>query len=607
MQRLDYYRRQAARYTGFSVWFLRDIFARLRAHILWICAASILGLSCDGVAIYLSYAYAHALERGIPVTLLGWEVQPRTSTFVLSMTALGVYVLIVTSATLIMRARVRATHIAREYADFCRQRAFVFLSQWPISANKACAEEVNWNRMMQLVHRDSQYCGLTLRILVYALLPVGTVIVTSVYLFIVDPMLSSIVVAILAISSVFFYRISIEGAAARTYLERRSKGIPLERTRIADRITYRAAPIDYGDAELQQMHQHGATRASGDAMERQRRVLEQINLVSQLAIGTAVFLIFLIQGGATLRNESNWSLLLVYLTALSLFATSFARTIRMITSINRFYPVISRYGRFVESTKAGAIGSGSTPNWQGLRIEALCLDSNTREVLELTANVRVAVIMPRNLNRFDLVALANAVGAHGGATTAMQNNALWFACVWTNPLLGTIRELFGFPYNYRFADLCKDLASLESWKTMSDEIPRDLDAVLNKNSKVLSSRTAFILASIAGFRRGCPVVVLDEGGLTMLTSHDREHLLALFDRRLLCIAHTPNSVTRLGEYGESKVIFCGGAKITYWSTLEGFYAARKRVDLILDGLRAEASKRRSRTTAGEDEDDLGML
>lgn len=598
--RFDAYWRQFTRYWTFFVWFVKDVFNRDPRRIIYLSIANILGVLCQLSAVYLCYRYAHSLESGVSIGVLGVHLDPRTSSIALVATAIVALVLLSSSAILITQSRVWAIRLARRYSDFCSQRIAILVSS-RLSVVRTLNAPVTGSRVTQLILRDAHYCGIVVRALTYALLPAVTVFFSGMFLFVSDLSLSLVVSAILAGASVYLYHLNVEGASKRALLERTGRRMKAEKMRVANRVAYFPAPISSEDSDLKSIYACGATNEFGNALEGQRSVLERSYLVSQIAMGLAVFSITLMQGAATLRQESDWSHLLAYLVAFSFFATSFAKTIRILTSVNRVYPVISRYGRFVQSIQKTVIEMG-TGKITRFTLHAVCLDDPSRRTLEIHPGSRIGLVLPRTLSRYEILGLANGISAYGETESIDRDPQIWFACGWSGPFRGTLRDLFGFPDHCQLTDLRVDLDSIGLWDHLCPELPSNMDSELNDKLHPISSRAVYILSALAGLYRECHIIVLEEGILATIEAQARDRFLRLFPHQLLCIAYTRDALSSIGSYGETSVLVHGDRQLG-WTSIAAFGAVRNQIENMLS-VGKRSAKRQAKQEFTEEASDL---
>lgn len=562
-------RGRGARYASFLAWFAADAFLRYRWRLVALVGANIAGLACQAAAFLIAYRYAAALEGDKTVHALGLALPARSSFELLLGVAAAVLVLSVGAAFLVIRGRMQGIRLAREYGDFCNQRIYVLASRMmsaPIpDTEKDLDSRGSLNAFAVL---SGNQCGTALRILARALLPIGTVVVAGAALAVIDVALSSLLLAILAVAAVFLYSASIEGATRFAAVRTSARQLAEERRELSERVARSPAAIAPDDDGLLATFRSGAARRTGDAMVGQREAMERGHFVAQVAVGCAIFLVLLVQGSATLRNESNWSALIAYLGVFSLFASNFANVTRMLVAINRFYPVLAEYARFVQHASAPSPAAAGAA--QRFRIEAPSL-IGAAPGLAAGRGDRLALVMPGTLDRYALIPLALALPA----------GLPWFAGARFLPKAGSLRNGFGLPERYDAAQLEADLAALGL------ERPAD--------PRALEPRLAFALAALAGIRGEHAVLVLEASALAALPRGAAGTLLEMARERLVLIAYRAGDDRRPGGFGESALVVTGSARVLGWAPIAAFEASDARVQQAI----AEAVRQEKRAKEAE--------
>jgi hypothetical protein len=580
-----------ARYLAFLRWFLRDAFFRYRWRLIAVAAGSVIGLALQGAAFYLAFHYARALESDTPLQLLGSALPARSSTGLLVAVATAFLALIVGAALIIVRARLEGISIARDYGDFCSQRIYVLASRLPSAATPEANRELgDPRRVRNYSRREANFCGITLRILVRGLLPMLATLASAIALLALDAALSAILFLVLAAAAVFLYRISLRGAGYLALMKDGAYPHALERQALTDRLALSAAELDADDDAMATMFRRGATAKAGDAIVGQRQVIERSVLVAQIAMGCALFLILLVQGSATLRNESNWSALLAYLGVFAYFAANASNSMRILISVNRYYPSLGAYARFVRAAEPAAAPAAQALDFY--RLEAPALDAPAA-ALEARRGERIALIVPGEVDRHGLTPLALALRGLSRGAVAAPIVAPWFATAAFEPRAGTLRDNFGLPASYTKERLDADLASLGL-----AGVPANIGAAS------LNAALRFVLATLSGIRGGRGVLVLDEKSLASLEPEPASRLLGMANDCLVFIAYAARSPRSPGSRGETALVVSDAERVVGWAGIESFRAGSRAVLDAIDQLRASAATKHA---PGLDEDILDEL
>ncbi|MGH8488797.1 MAG: hypothetical protein ACREXS_08040 [Gammaproteobacteria bacterium] len=562
------------------------------------------------MAMFISYLYLKTMEQGADLPVLGWVITPRQSFLMMAFFGGGVLALTLVSAVWTGRAKIDAITLAREYADFCAQRAIVALGEIKNNILQAPGKEFGRAGAHQIAMRDAYACGLIARIGINGLLPVGAVIVAGVSLFIIEVALSTIVFLLLSAAAWHLYRASVQGAGHRKVSERKGRASAIERRRLLERLSYMAAPIGREDRELQFVFQQGATKEWGDAMEAQRQVLERVTLVSNVAIAITAFLILMVKGAGILRDEGDWSTLFAYLIVLSIFTTNFARLARLLTSINRFYPSVSRYARFVDQARS-KVEERNKPDSDTKPIRLLVRARSPLghgDEFVLNRGERLAFLLPEQLSRYHLLSLDAGLELQPRPIGGVRPR-WWFAGVGSENPFGSLRETFGFPAGYEWRDLVADIERIGLARSEIGTLPNDLDAPL-KGARVLEHgvNLAFVLSAIAGARRGCDIIVFESAGLQRFIDDQRVRLFSLFDEHFIVLAYTLKDMAQVGRFGENVVLAGSGTDLIAWAPIATMKSDPIAMSLfeekVIAPLRSAKDGMRQQNEAEDLEDDL---
>jgi hypothetical protein len=581
------------RYVAFLRWFARDAFYRYRFRLGAIAGGSMAGLALQAAAVSLTFRYAHALERDSTLQLFGHAFAARSSFGLLAAVATAFLVLVICAALIIMRARLEGISLARRYGDYCSQRIYALASRLSpaVTVDPNNAEPGARFRIRDFAWRDARFCGVALRIAVSGILPLGTALASAVALVALDAALSLILFGVLLLALVFLYRISLRGASYLGLLKSQAGPAARDRSALSNRLVHNPAELRPSDTGMAAIFLHGAAAKAGDAMVGQRQVVERGIVVAQIAIGCALFLILLVQGSATLRSEHNWSALLAYLTVFTIFASSASTTARLAVSMNRFYPSLSGYARFVQRFEAPVVAQPPAARY---RLEAESLEAHGAS-LEVSAGERLALVIGADVDRYNLAPLARALrglladGAPAGLVSP------WFATGLFVPLAGTLRENFGLPPGYQHAQLDADLAAL-GLAAVPQSIRKALDRPLRTaDRQAFEPSLVFALLALSGIRGDHRVLVLEEKALAALPPLGADALLDMAQRCLVVIAYAAGSHQALGSRGERALIVGDAERLLGWSSIGKFRAGDPAV------LRAisEVSARRPAGREGE--------
>lgn len=503
--------------------------------------------------------YAKALENNQSFAWLEWEFFPRTSFFILLAVAAIVMTMTILSAVLIMKGRMLGLQLARGYTDYCSARIYVLVSSVSVIPRIDGKEIVNSKLLSKISRKDSLYAGMIVRVLSFSLIHLGTVFIAGCSLLIIDASLTLIVVVILAITAIFFYKKSIKGAASRILLGKLAPEMSKENRILNDRVSYGSVPITHSDVGVSEIFKKGKSAEFSKAYVRQRLVLEESNVLAQIVIGISIFLIILVQGNATLEQESNWSALLIYLIAFSLFSTSFARTAKMLISINRFYPSVNGYSKFVLALSKQLDYEKSNINKYNSRSDLL-IDIN-QETIELRKAEVIAHVSPSFMNIYQTSNLFKELYFDYKGENVPYSKKPWLISLKNSFLKTTMREALALPESLKAADIKSDILSINIGEKF-DGLPTDFDKVLyEKDIDKINPQLLFLLLLVSGKHNTNNIISIDEVELRSFSEDIREKIFHYLGEKIVIVSFSIKAMECLGKYGESKVLFSNAEKI----------------------------------------------
>ena len=234
--------------------------------------------------------------------------------------------------------RIRSLRLGRAYEEFCSRRAIVLVNSRN-GPNLGLAQR-------RAIHNDPRSCGRVARILINAVLPMLFVIVATGILLYVDPIVTIWLGLLVAIAAPFFYWANVRGARFSQLMERTSAPAARAKRALID-IQSESRPVSTDDPALDRTFQRGPLKDNLEAFVGQRRAIEESGLVAGVLMAAALVLILAQQGGQILSTGKGLSTLAVYLITLRIQLSSLSKTMRVLTSVNRFYPLVARHRRFV--------------------------------------------------------------------------------------------------------------------------------------------------------------------------------------------------------------------------------------------------------------------
>ena len=188
----------------------------------------------------------------------------------------------------------------------------------------------------------------------------------------------------------------------------------------------------------------GAIRSQFNAFEGRVRATEQSRLVSGLFSAIMVGLLMFILGQKIITSGIGWGELLIYLVALRFAMTSLQLVFGQLTTVNRFYPQIQRYGLFVSNYPVALPN-----NNQDLALPVTLnigdpLNIGSDQKLTISSGERIAALVPFTINKYNYAHLIRQIAeVTNSPVNQFLANTLFLSS--NHSLVGyTLRQVFSF-------------------------------------------------------------------------------------------------------------------------------------------------------------------
>ncbi len=200
---------------------------------------------------------------------------------------------------------------------------------------------------------DARLCGISARLLSIGLVNLAALPVSFLVLLWLSYKMTLMILLMGSFAVVAYYHLSMKAVAYRSNLEKYAKLARTERINLVNRSLYGFDKISDQDAQLVAAFEQGAGYKFGESFAGQRNMLEASTFVSKVTIALVLMLVMLVAHIEVGSGTLNWGQLLVYIGVLQLFAVKLIGAARVLVSVNRFYPTISRYWRFIKALDNG--------------------------------------------------------------------------------------------------------------------------------------------------------------------------------------------------------------------------------------------------------------
>ncbi len=518
---------QVRRYRLIMRWLLGDCFSRYWRTITLLFLGDGMAIASQIGAIGLLFLYAQHLETGDPIAFLDHAWDPRTSFALLVMISGAILCLFIAGSLLRYAVRSGTIRLVRRYEEFCSKRVVVTLSHLPTDALHKSAVPSDRQNIQRIMLQDSRFCALALRRLLNNLIPTLTLCVAGVALLYLSPLLFLLITLLLAIAGRWMFRISIQAADISKSFEGSAKSAAIERLALVERGLHSPTEIAYQDNEFDQAYVSGKTRDFLNAFEGRYRVIEQSKLVNNILMALANITAVGVIGWNVINGYQGWSIIVVYFVVLRYCMSSIQQVTASLTSVNRFYPQITRYVRVIGS--AAPYGEErSFAVTDGFLVTAPPLHQRNAAAV-LAPGSPVGLLSPEPPNRFTAGVLIGALecdsGADSGAAVEILQRSRTVSLTF-QPGAATLRQAFGIASDIGTAEIAAvfDDAGLSEVGEMT--LAGGLDSTLPDFDDDKDQRIAMaVLGMTAAALSTAQVVIVEGRGLGQLARRARDFLL----------------------------------------------------------------------------------
>lgn len=546
------------RFRSLAAWLWWDAVWRFKQPIAGILIRTGTGILFQLAALALLFGYARALESGREVNLLGQALPVRSSAALLFGTALLALLLLALFALLDYSSGIRRLELRRSYEEFCAQRVLVLLSRLPHPGSPIANRMLAEGALARGGRRETKQCGVVLKLVLDAMLPLGGLVVYGLALFYLNAWLSGLIMPLLGIAALFLYRINTAAARSSLAAERYAGPAAVETRRLVKRTWESATPISYGDRSLKATWSSGSVKRDRDTFF-ERYILEaRTRLVINGLSAAALLSIVLVAGTGILSGAERWSVLVAYLVGLNRFLSSLARIGHTLTQLSRRYPQIRRYADFVSDAERAGPEPADSDRHRTIRLAVSSLANGEPEV-ELPTGRRSLLVGSGSVNR----ALVAALQDRTTPRSAGASPAYWF--VGDPDCLGsTLRECLGLPPEVAAKALIPKLAALLPADAVAELPAIDVDEILTESQlaalPVSVVRALKVLAATYSRR---PAIVLRETDLEVLHDPPRHRVPhALADRVVIGVCEQPPDLT--AEPEDTIILAIKGGALVGW-------------------------------------------
>lgn len=592
------------RYQRLMRWLSRDSLWRFKGITLVSLGLGFGGLMAQIGAIGLAAYYAHLLERGEAIDLMGAVYEPRSSVALLSMIGLGALILLSIGALAMWISGLLSVKLRRQYQDFCATRTVKRLRERRFIWSPPDKRQGDIGTVLRVIRGDAGYAGWVAQLLLSAVVPAVSTVIAIIALISLEPLLSLGVMVLVVISMIFLVRVNVTAAHHSKRLERAvvPAGRDLRRKIAELGETPHGTQIAINTDSL---FDTGQMKSYLDARDGHMQVMETSRFISNFFFAITLVLVLLVLGGDLIQEGTGFGRLFIYLVALRYTLFSLRSLTQLLTSINRFFPQLSRYREFLEASDATAEDAPRRERFTLRTVEPRVAESITETTLR--APQRVILLTPTELNRYTLgFLLATLLGPNREQTHAALAHARFAVFRQQPPSAESAAAALGLPAGLSRAELLEPLRKLPHEKALEAALPESLDEPLDEDAWTgLPGGPKYAMGVLEALRGEAQWVLLNGRFLRLVHERSRAPLLDVVqDRFVVIVTADPD----FAAANPADLIAVADEGRLYGLGSPDWFAAHREAVVARFGaaLAARGPARETTEAGGHDDDDLEL-
>jgi hypothetical protein len=333
--------RQARNYTRVILWLVYDAF---HGHVWKLASAlTFYGFYLAGQigAIGLVYGYARLMERHEPfkAPLLGITIDPGQPQILWGIVGVVALMLLASGVFLYLSSRLTFKIAEENLADSLK--ALVVLDgrlpdpRAPMASRMLAQHDLN--KILAGARRSAFLAVISFN----ALAGMLSALVSLVFLFGIDPMLTVLILAGVALGALCLYPVALRGVRLATRRERTYKA-----------FTKELRELQQSGLSVERGSQLKTPAAFAAAFMGRRKTLAELTLVLGIAVTIILAVVVYYMASEALSGTASWAIFIAYIGALRLVLSGSTQMIRAFAGISRFYPqIVPFYAVMRDSSK----------------------------------------------------------------------------------------------------------------------------------------------------------------------------------------------------------------------------------------------------------------
>lgn len=534
-------RQRLRQYAVVLLWLVKDSIWRSKLLAISVVLLGFAGVTFRVSAFGFAVYYARLLQKGKTFSLLQWQFDPRHSAPLLVLFAFGVMFAFLLSSLLVYASQMLVLRMMGRYERHNIERALRLFGRHPAPSRAVAYEPVYTEQgFIKLISGDVRMIGRALRMLLSLIVPVSTFLVAVAALFLIDVPLTLLVLALIMVASAFLYRISRRGVAHTRTMEATARGAQDCKRALMKWAAGLHTPELAENDRIDEVVGGGEVDGNLRAFVGRLAVLERCALTNDIVFASVLLAVIVVLGRASISQQASWGLLVVYLLALRYAMNKLKHATRLLTSINRFYPLFQRYFRFVEISQDPPPPTGLYHPTHTVSLQERAIPDSEQQ-LTLTSGSRLALLTHTPLSRYSLAEVFDRIGMADERECDRALGSVSFVCREFGCPPVTLREFVRYGPEQTWSNLIGELAETGLAQQAREQLVRNLDRRLDE--KVwgrVQPPVRFALAMLAVCRSQSAWVVLEQEGFDAMPVEARDRFLNRLTDRVVIVVSAKN-------------------------------------------------------------------
>lgn len=576
---LDSSPRAILAYIKFFSWLLRDSLWRNKKMTFLVLVTGILGVAFQVKVFALIIYYAKHFSSGDMISIWRHEVDPRDSIALLASMSLAVFVLLLLTGLSVYVSRRCILRLGRRYGEFCAKRVFSLLDSRFHIVNFADNSSTVDIHILRLVSADSMYCNRILTTLLSLVVPVLTLTVAGATLFYLEPLLTCILMIFLTGFVFIQAMISRKTSFHSVQYEAERPLAGRDYRRIIQHFKYQPESRT-GQEIISFPFKAGAIRRYLDAYEGILSSVENSKFASMMLMAFMMGLIILVMGGNIIRAGSGWGRLLIYIVALRFAITNLESSFTILTSINRFYPLVRRYFLFVHSfCRVNEINRNVKDRYE-LVVSGNQLNGSQERVV-LRRGLRLGLVSSEEVNRYTIPTLIESLLSPSQEIVNGALSSLCFATTRHARPLVSLRDFLKLDASSKWKDLetfsMDEELLVKTRELVQDDLDRQIDPEMWED---MEPKFKFSLSLFSTINRDCRWVLIEAIGLNLLDKQSSKVYLNLLRGKIVVLIFSED-LSQVGTFNEDVLAVINERELIGLGSMDWFGGVRRDVAAML--------------------------